>query len=77
MIKNWDSKGIKPFSKYLMDKMVIWNKYQCSQLNKMQSQQPGQDVKGSLVWVCKLQLFREVQSKKKKNKPKIDREPAL
>jgi len=31
----------------------------------MQSQQFDQDVKGSLVWVCKLQSFREVKKKKK------------
>lgn len=66
MIKNWDSKGIKAFSKYLMDNM---NKCQCSQLYEVQNQQSGQDVKGSLVWVCKLQSFREVKSKEKK---KID-----
>lgn len=69
MIRNWDSKSIKPFGKYLMGKMAIWIRYQCSQLNKMQSQQSGQDVRGSLVWVCKLQSLREEK--------KMDREPAL
>lgn len=30
--------------------MAIENRYQCSQINKMQTQQPGHDVKGSLVF---------------------------
>lgn len=72
MSKNWDSKGIKPFSKYVMDKMKVWNRYQCSHLNKMQCQQSGHDVKVQFRYVSykhpeKILFFPNSIKKKKKN----------
>lgn len=71
MSKNWDSKGIKPFSKYVMDKMKVWNRYQCSHLNKMQCQQSGHDVKVQFRYVSykhpeKILFFPNSIKKKKK-----------
>lgn len=73
MSKNWDSKGIKPFSKYVMDKMKVWNRYQCSHLNKMQCQQSGHDVKVQFRYVSykhpeKILFFPNSIKKKKESR---------